>query len=183
MIPIPIIPNKKIRFTSNFWQFLEDPFGTTPPIIFGPMVRIREQFKHRKICPNRVWLILEMVGLTICYKSDSLTTIAIPRSQGQHQLKHNTPKHEKQTRDTLDPSRFILEFAGRLSDLSFHHSLASHVYLTSHFKPQWVPAQWTTRSILHSIPLEEIQLDHMLNMVEKQHHHLFTNTTSETNID
>ena len=34
------------------------------------MARIREQFKHREICPNRVWLILEMVGLTICYKSD-----------------------------------------------------------------------------------------------------------------
>ena len=135
------------------------------------MVRIREQFKHRKICPNRVWLILEMVGLTICYKSDSLTTIAITRSQGQHQLKHNTPKHEKQTRDTLDPSRFILEITSWHSDLSFHHSLASHVYLTTHFKPQEVPSKWTTRSILHSILLEEIQFDHRLNLVEKPMNH------------
>ena len=48
--------------------------------------------RNRETCPSRVWWTLEMVGLTIWYKSDSLTTIAITRFQRQHHLKHNSPK-------------------------------------------------------------------------------------------
>lgn len=147
------------------------------------MVRIREQFKHRKICPIRVWLTLEMVGLTICYKSDSHTTIAITRSQRQPHLKHNSRTHEKQTRDTLGHLKFILELASWPTDSTFHQILATHVYFISHFKPWEVPSKWTTRSILHTIPLEEIQTDHKFNLVEKPMNHGPWDQTVETKSD
>ena len=40
---------------------------------------IRERFKHREICSEHEWLTLEMVGLTICHKSNSVATIVTAR--------------------------------------------------------------------------------------------------------
>ena len=114
------------------------------------MVRIRERFKHREICPSRVWWIMEMVGLTICYKSDSWTTISITRFQRQHHLDIIHKRGEINLRylgpfnisDSMGLVAYRLELPLELSSLHNKFHIPIHKYGLSD-DPHLVPIEGT----------------------------------------